>query len=783
MLRHRGVGIGIGPDETATTQYTEKESLSPSTVAGNTKRISREYFDGLGQVYKSASTTTTSDITQGMAVVSAYDQRGNLAWKSIPLSWSAALGNTATATQRTEFRYDALNRPLQTIYADASYETLTYTHATENRYGVALEAPAVRRLDAHCYDLVAANTLCGDQLIISDAAGRQIRNDLSDANQTDVGATGTVRSTIYTYDLVGQMVGVTDPAGISFSYVYDVYGNRTQATDPGLGTWTMVYDANGNLTSQTDAKSQPITFTYDALNRVKLKTVGTGTSRVETNFTYDEVRAGYYNIGKLTTQFVTGSGGGAAIHTIQTDYHQTGAVQRTVHQLNGRTYTLTNSIGADGSVQEMTLPSKPDGTANAALGPFTFDASGRLVAWTGYVSSMSYDLWGNRTAASYANGTAETASYSATRGWLDQISGTDAAAAPLFRQTLTRSATGRISAQDTHITYGGSVVDKIGSGTYAYDYAGRLLGVTNTQGVAAWTQTFSYDAAGRMRTNSKVGTYAYANATVARHAPSTVTPTSGTAQTLTYDANGNMTTGLSNKIMTYDGENRPLSVTYNGAKVCYVYGADGTRLKMIENYTTGQACSAPTAAQPVTAYFGPLEIRNFGMGATEQMLLYPTADIRIVKKIVSGNVTTEKTVLHRDGLSSLRAVTSGTGLRTETSSYRPFGEQSEATYALNTPESKGYIGERYDAGAGLQYLNARYYDPQLGMFIQPDWWEVTQAGVGTNRYSYGFGDPVNSRDPGGHEIIDEDVDEDERERLEKDFEAARNVLESEIRPC
>ena len=31
---------------------------------------------------------------------------------------------------------------------------------------------------------------------------------------------------------------------------------------------------------------------------------------------------------------------------------------------------------------------------------------------------------------------------------------------------------------------------------------------------------------------------------------------------------------------------------------------------------------------------------------------------------------------------------------------------------------------------------------KLGMFIQPDWWEVTQAGVGTNRYSYSFNDPV-----------------------------------------
>ncbi|MCP5355242.1 MAG: hypothetical protein H6903_08585, partial [Rhodobacteraceae bacterium] len=38
----------------------------------------------------------------------------------------------------------------------------------------------------------------------------------------------------------------------------------------------------------------------------------------------------------------------------------------------------------------------------------------------------------------------------------------------------------------------------------------------------------------------------------------------------------------------------------------------------------------------------------------------------------------------------------------------------------------------------LQYLNARYYDPRLAMFIQPDWWEVTQPGVGTNRYSYSF---------------------------------------------
>jgi hypothetical protein len=32
-------------------------------------------------------------------------------------------------------------------------------------------------------------------------------------------------------------------------------------------------------------------------------------------------------------------------------------------------------------------------------------------------------------------------------------------------------------------------------------------------------------------------------------------------------------------------------------------------------------------------------------------------------------------------------------------------------------------------------MNARYHDPELGMFIQPNWFPVTDQGVGTNRYA------------------------------------------------
>ena len=61
-------------------------------------------------------------------------------------------------------------------------------------------------------------------------------------------------------------------------------------------------------------------------------------------------------------------------------------------------------------------------------------------------------------------------------------------------------------------------------------------------------------------------------------------------------------------------------------------------------------------------------------------------------------------------------------------------------------------GEIFDPETGLQYLNARYYDPRLGMFIQPDWWEVTERGVGTNRFAYSMNDPLNKMDPNGNAI-------------------------------
>ena len=89
-------------------------------------------------------------------------------------------------------------------------------------------------------------------------------------------------------------------------------------------------------------------------------------------------------------------------------------------------------------------------------------------------------------------------------------------------------------------------------------------------------------------------------------------------------------------------------------------------------------------------------------------MLYPTANIRVTKTKSGSTVTTKVSALHADGLGSVRAVTDGAGAVVERTTYRPYGEEVRLSQPLTLAETKGFIGERFDDGSGLQYLNARY---------------------------------------------------------------------------
>jgi RHS repeat-associated protein len=62
-----------------------------------------------------------------------------------------------------------------------------------------------------------------------------------------------------------------------------------------------------------------------------------------------------------------------------------------------------------------------------------------------------------------------------------------------------------------------------------------------------------------------------------------------------------------------------------------------------------------------------------------------------------------------------------------------------------------YTGQEYDPETGFYYYNARYYDPQLGVFTTADSEFDTSGGnFGFNRHMYVSGNPVMSSDPSGH---------------------------------
>jgi RHS repeat-associated protein len=784
-----------------------------SESASSALSYSWEYMDGFGRVWKTARSNGTSGTAgdgsgnpgdNALYELRRYDARGNLSWVSLPLLGTEVAG--IGTSERTSFSYDTLDRLIKTDAADGTITTDDYGTWTFAHFGrPSIAYPSLTHTDALCNDNNAA-TSCRRFEEAFDGSGRKIRERRFDnlvVNGTDGVSAGSSpdRITQFGYDQLGQLIDVIDPAGALWSYTYDVYGNRTAANDPGLGSWAMEYDVLGNLIRQVDSKGQRITFSYDELNRVTLKIVGDPTlaSRIETRFAYDQARAGFWNIGHETQQRVwSGTPGVGTLQLVERDYNRLGLVSQERHSIDGRTFPINYNYTTSGHLLSQNLPSQPGGEAVTQSGRMTYDTANRVISVTGaggtgaaenLISNIDYNpRWGLPIVTTYGSGVIENASYSATRGWINIVYALypSPSASSIYRAIYTRDLNGRITEMDT-----GSGLDPDGAFTYTYDYAGRLRSTRNIYLNTVVNQNFTYDRAGRLRSKGRPNlenTYNYPiSATRPFHAPDSITPagTGALKRAFVYDANGNMTAEnrlnangtifANTRTMGYDGENRPLWVARAGKITCYVYGVDGTRLKKIEGLNdTGPTTNRDkpcTDMMPVAAVlpagavetvtFNQVEVRKWGTGNSEVITTYPHPNIRLIwTKGTAGLTSVEAQALHRDQLGSVRAVTTFkplvTGaavstLRREAAIYKPFGEMTEVLQATQVnQEQKGWIGERYDADAGLQFLNARYYDPELGIFLQPDWFEVTAAGVGTNRYSYSFNDPVNKMDPGGN---------------------------------
>ncbi len=183
-----------------------------------------------------------------------------------------------------------------------------------------------------------------------------------------------------------------------------------------------------------------------------------------------------------------------------------------------------------------------------------------------------------------------------------------------------------------------------------------------------------------------------------------------------------------NDTLLYDAENRLVQVS-GAATASFVYDGDGKRVLAIEGGTT-------------TVFIG----NYFEWSGTPASAVryYYAGTTRLAMRRGSGSVTW----LLGDHLGS--ASVSYDGASELHQGYKPWGETRFGE--VGTPYQ--FTGQYRQASLGLDFFNARWYDPALGRFAQADTLipEASQGVQAWDRYAYVNNSPLNYIDPTGRDL-------------------------------
>lgn len=700
------------PDGT-TEAWTYDAAGNQISFADRAGRITNNQYDKLGRLTVTIyPDNTPGNLADNPRTSIEYDAAGNVTAKVDELGHRTTYGYDAAGNQ-VSIR-DALGNQTQMTY-DAAGNQTTVTDA-------------LGRLTRFFYDagarLVKAIYADGNQQTIAyDDVARTIAttNELGHVTIQEYDAGGRLIATVdalggrtvFTYDELGCLIAKTDALGRTTSYEYDALGNLTATVLPLGQRATNQYDGVRNLIGTTDFNGNTIRNTYDALNRLTLQKFPDGTSNAIT----------YTATGQRRT--VTDARGVTTYAydvrdrlTSRTD--PDGSFIRYGYDLAGHIISITTPAGAT---------------------QFAFDAANRLTTVTapdGGLTRYSYDGVGNVVQISEPDGTVETRTYDLRDQLISQTMVTSSAAL-LTSLAYTRDAAGNVlsAAENT-----GRIV------TYAYDSLGRLVAENITDPLlGARVMTYAYDAVGNRlaATDSVAGNSAYsydANDRLLSVIAATVTTT------YTYDANGNALTvqtgAASLTTYTWDFQNRLKSVVITGAgatQVSYQYDVDGVRV------------SATTGGQ-VTRFLVdtnrgiPVVIEEYTPGPTRTIKTSYVVGLGLVSERIAG----ANRFYHADQLGSIRFLTNGAGVVTDTYVYEAFGQVLHQTGT--TPNVYLYAAQPRDLATGLDYLQTRYLSPSTGRFVSMD----TELGdldnpLTMNRYLYVTANPVNRIDPTGEKSL------------------------------
>ena len=774
---------------------------------GDSKVLSELFYTAGGRLYFERDATgaytgilrsscaSNSDCPAGAAHVTETRQAGGGAGREYAdvlgrVMRSAVKGFDGTWVN-TDTEYDALGR---------------VKRRSEPYYETAL--PAVH-WTSHEYDLLGrlVKTVLPDFVAGTGTAAVNSVVTVGYAGRVTTTTNGTGQTQTETRTALGEVLRTADHLGTTVTHAYDAWGQVTKTTTAGTGVSAVVvkrvYDERGRLTGLQDPDRGTMTYAYNGFDEVERQTDAVGN--------YQELS--YDGLGRLFRRLEYAAGPTAApsddVLVGDVDWYYDDAPNGLGRLRNVRDWegdyeqTLTyDSLGRADVTETRLGQYGDDGTYYARQ---TYDKFGR--PYQHFDAARTSQTWDDKVTATVYN------AHGYAYKWVDgvQVNGNPKAT---YREITGQDARGNVTGEKlgagaiaTARTFDAKTgrIGSIRSTTllgserqdlrYAWDVLGNLKTRTDTTGTRSLTETFAYDtlnrltsaqvgtgtaqtvtynALGNITYKSDVGNYTYGSGTAAP-GPHAVTRAGG--HDYTYDANGNVTgerpvgSSAATRTLAYTAFNKVASVTKGNHTVGFAYGPDRARYRRTDTDSKGTAVTTDDTTV-TTLYVGNVEKVTYSSDRYEYKRTIAGGAALITHEVVTDTSATPDSVtetvtrqyLLRDHLGSVAVITDAMGTGVQSLSYDAWGQRRHAetwgdltalarTGFDTSTTTRGFTGHEMVDAQGIIHMNGRIYDPKLGRFLQAD--PVIQFphySQSYNRYSYVLNNPLAYTDPSGYFI-------------------------------
>jgi RHS repeat-associated protein len=713
------------------TNYTD--TAMNDGVGGFTNRT---YIDGFGRTVQSRNQGENGNYR---VVSTAYDGRGKVILTTWP-SFDTAIGfkKPSGSPMATWLGYDAAGRMATNRPVTVTFDSNGAFSSKTDSGGETGTSPLAAKTWSYVNGTDPWWVVCTDEdgkvrRYGLDAFGRTNQIQEVDGANTYV--------TSNKFDLADNLTNIVNANAENIYYAFDNSGSMVAMADPYLGQWKYQRDYAGRLRVQTDGRGYVIKLNYanssgqqDPLGRVLSKEIYSLNYSNQTlvpvftnTYVYDSSDDGNYTVYPGLLYKTTDSEGFE-----KNSYDTRGRLVKTTRHLNiiNFDYTTSYTYNDGDKVTSTAYPNGGPTITNSYFNSGTLKQVSRVGGSAYYtISAGNYDEFGHATNFVYGNGVTTTRSYYSVSKRLQSISAVSSGT--IFSRTFT-------------YTPGDDIASLSGTGltntmNMTYDNLHRLKTYSGLSG------SYAYDSIGTISNSIEGGGSSY-NYGVRRGQA----VKSAFGYTYLYDLCGNMIVrrgGATNsQSLVYDAENRLVRFAQAGTNLMLVkfgYAADDARLWKWNNQT-------PTNLQ---VWIGNIYEEKGG-----KTLFHIYAGDQLVctfetNSVLSGGTDTNKVgyYYHEDQLTSSSVLSDSSGNQTEVNAYYPFGRTQTASPQANFQVSRRFTGQILDVETGLYYYNARYYDPELGRFIQADT-EIPDLSnpQSYNRYTYCLNNPLRYTDPDGH---------------------------------